>query len=132
VSSYLNCTTFFAIVVVCKILTLNKLYTWILKYFYQEDKTHLRSLSNFMYSKCLTKAFFVIFQLSPLNILPYQYPPQPPSVSSLASIGSVGSASLSPTQSVSSNSSSATASPDVTGNYGLGIMQQHSVDMTPR
>ncbi|XP_053681973.1 transcription factor btd [Sabethes cyaneus] len=42
-------------------------------------------------------------QLSPLNILPYQYPPQPSSVSSLGSVASLGSAGLSPTQSVASS-----------------------------
>ncbi|XP_055524454.1 transcription factor btd [Wyeomyia smithii] len=42
-------------------------------------------------------------QLSPLNILPYQYPPQPPSVSSLGSVASLGSAGLSPTQSIASS-----------------------------
>uniref|UniRef100_A0A182FJL9 Uncharacterized protein n=1 Tax=Anopheles albimanus TaxID=7167 RepID=A0A182FJL9_ANOAL len=49
-------------------------------------------------------------QLSALNILPYQYPPQPPSVSSLGSVASVGSAGLSPTQSIASSSGAASSS----------------------
>lgn len=59
-------------------------------------------------------AFIKIFlQLSPLNILPYQYPPQ-----SVGSLGhsTIGSAGLSPTQSISSTSSQSnisSASPDV-------------------
>lgn len=53
-------------------------------------------------------------QLSPLNILPYQYP-QVPSVGSLGH-STIGSAGLSPTQSISSTSSQSnvsSASPDV-------------------
>ncbi|CAO1395061.1 unnamed protein product [Diamesa serratosioi] len=54
-------------------------------------------------------------QLSPLNIMPYQYP-QPTSVGSTGH-STIGSAGLSPTQSISSNSStshvSSSASPDV-------------------
>lgn len=53
-------------------------------------------------------------QLSPLNILPYQYP-QAPSVGSLGH-STIGSAGLSPTQSISSTSSQSnvsSASPDV-------------------
>lgn len=53
--------------------------------------------------------------MSPLNIMPYQYP-QPTSVGSMGH-STIGSAGLSPTQSISSNSStshvSSSASPDV-------------------
>ncbi|KFB34927.1 AGAP000674-PA-like protein [Anopheles sinensis] len=64
-------------------------------------------------------------QLSALNILPYQYPPQPPSVSSLGSVASVGSAGLSPTQSIASSSGAASNSSRSSavggGNHGHGI-----------
>lgn len=57
--------------------------------------------------------YFTSKQLSPLNILPYQYP-QAASVGSLGH-STIGSAGLSPTQSISSTSSqsNASASPDV-------------------
>ena len=58
--------------------------------------------------RCIKAKF--LLQLSPLNILPYQYP-QAPSVGSLGH-STIGSAGLSPTQSISS-SSSQSASPDV-------------------
>lgn len=61
--------------------------------------------------------FFSVFQFSsPLNILPYQYPPQPLSTGSIDfSPSTIGSAGLSPTQSISSHSSHSqtSASPDV-------------------
>ena len=84
---------------------------------------------------------FVQQSVSPLNIFPYQYPPQPPSVSSLISNGSTGSAAgMSPTQSISS-SRSLTNSPSAAhelGNswnqnsYGFNMIQQHQMELAAR
>lgn len=69
---------------------------------------------NFFCQTYVSSNQFETFQLSTLNILPYQYP-QVPSVGSLGH-STIGSAGLSPTQSISSTSSQSnvsSTSPDV-------------------